>query len=85
MRKTQLINRSQIAERAFAIWEKEGQPHGRDLEHWRQAEEELLDTSDTKKPAPAKRTAKTAAKPAAKAAKAPAKPTKSARAKAKSV
>jgi hypothetical protein len=28
----------EIAERAYAIWEREGRPHGRDLEHWLTAE-----------------------------------------------
>jgi hypothetical protein len=30
-----------IAERAYQIWEDEGQPHGKDEEHWQRAEEEL--------------------------------------------
>ncbi len=30
-----------IRERAYAIWEREGRPHGRDREHWRQAEAEI--------------------------------------------
>jgi hypothetical protein len=28
-------------ERAYAIWEREGRPHGRALDHWLQAEAEL--------------------------------------------
>jgi hypothetical protein len=31
-----------IRERAFQIWIEEGQPDGRDKEHWRQATNELL-------------------------------------------
>ncbi len=31
----------QIAARARAIWEAEGQPDGKAEEHWRQAEEEV--------------------------------------------
>jgi len=31
----------QIAERAYALWEKEGRPHGRDVEHWSQAEHDV--------------------------------------------
>ena len=30
-----------IRERAYQIWLAEGQPHGRDKEHWAQAEREL--------------------------------------------
>ncbi|WP_411196670.1 DUF2934 domain-containing protein [Rhizobium sp.] len=26
-----------ISKRAYAIWEEQGRPHGRDDEHWRQA------------------------------------------------
>ena len=31
----------QVQERAFAIWEREDRPHGRDLIHWFQAEAEI--------------------------------------------
>lgn len=30
-----------IRERAYAIWEEEGRPDGKDLEHWRRAEDEI--------------------------------------------
>ena len=30
-----------IAQRAYALWENAGRPHGRALEHWLQAEAEL--------------------------------------------
>jgi hypothetical protein len=30
-----------IRERAYAIWEEEGRPDGRDLDHWRRAEQEI--------------------------------------------
>lgn len=30
-----------ITRRAHEIWEAEGRPHGRDQEHWRQAEAEI--------------------------------------------
>jgi hypothetical protein len=36
-----------IAARAYQIWEREGAYHGRDREHWRQAEEELVKGSTT--------------------------------------
>jgi len=30
-----------IAERAYALWEQEGRPHGRNLDHWQRAEQEV--------------------------------------------
>ncbi|MFT3781465.1 MAG: DUF2934 domain-containing protein [Nibricoccus sp.] len=32
----------EVSRRAFEIWLQEGQPHGRDMEHWYQAERQLL-------------------------------------------
>ncbi len=32
---------SQVAQRAFLIWLTKGRPHGRDLEHWCEAESQL--------------------------------------------
>ena len=32
-----------IRERAHALWEQEGRPHGRQEEHWRQASQEVGD------------------------------------------
>jgi hypothetical protein len=32
----------QIRERAYAVWEEEGCPDGRDREHWLQAEAEIV-------------------------------------------
>ena len=32
---------ARIRERAYAIWEREGQPHGRHAEHWMQAKAEI--------------------------------------------
>jgi len=32
---------SQIRERAYAIWESEGRPHGRDTDHWLLAKQEI--------------------------------------------
>ena len=40
---TDLIKR--IRERSYQIWEQEGRPEGRDLDHWLQAERELADES----------------------------------------
>ena len=34
----------QIAALAYCIWEQEGRPEGRDLEHWRTAEAQLRQT-----------------------------------------
>ncbi len=30
-----------IRERAYAIWEKEGRPHGKDIDHWHRAAAEI--------------------------------------------
>ncbi|MFA6560559.1 MAG: DUF2934 domain-containing protein [Verrucomicrobiia bacterium] len=38
---TNIPTPDEIAVCAFAIWEKEGRPHGRDVEHWLQAEAQL--------------------------------------------
>ncbi len=53
-----------IRQRAHAIWESHGHPHGSDREHWEQATREIdaEDAAAKKKPAPA------AAKPKAVAA-----------------
>ena len=32
-----------IAERAYELWENQGKPHGCDLIHWREAEQEIMD------------------------------------------
>lgn len=41
-----------IRERAYALWEAEGRPHGRDREHWHQAAEEIAaeEASSGKRP-----------------------------------
>ena len=70
-----------IRMRAYHIWEREGRPHGRDLEHWVQARIELDAEVIRIQPAP---TAVSAARPQARAngSKAPAqKPSKSAAAR----
>lgn len=36
----------QLRNRAYQIWEREGCPHARDLEHWLEAERELGDDDD---------------------------------------
>ncbi|KPF66278.1 hypothetical protein IP69_15555 [Bosea sp. AAP35] len=50
---------------AYAIWEAEGKPQGRDSEHWMQAEERVAASLNGDKPAKAKAPAK--AKPSAEA------------------
>lgn len=32
---------AKVAERAYQLWESEGQPHGRAIDHWLKAEAEL--------------------------------------------
>jgi hypothetical protein len=32
-----------VRERAYAIWEQEGRPHGRDREHWERAHRAVAD------------------------------------------
>jgi hypothetical protein len=41
--------RKEIERRAYLIWESEGCPHGRDGEHWTQAEAEILGLQPAKK------------------------------------
>lgn len=36
-----MITHEDISKRAREIWEREGRPEGRDMEHWLQAEAEL--------------------------------------------
>jgi hypothetical protein len=45
---------AEIAKRAYAIWEREGCPKGRELEHWLKAEAEL-DKPAPPPPAPKRR------------------------------
>ena len=52
-----VVNHDALRRRAFEIWEAEGRPQGRDVEHWLRAEAEL-------KAAGAKTAKKTTAKPA---------------------
>jgi hypothetical protein len=35
------VTYEEIAKRAFKIWQQQGQPEGREQEHWLQAEAEL--------------------------------------------
>ena len=36
------VSRDEVAQRAYQLWVAAGQPIGRDLEYWLQAEAELL-------------------------------------------
>ncbi len=61
------VNTEQIARRAYEIWQGEGQPAERAIDHWRQAEREILSAQlhakeSAASPAPS---AVTGAKPAA--------------------
>ncbi len=38
-----------IEERAYAIWESEGRPHGRDREHWHKAEAQIAEEEGAEK------------------------------------
>ena len=33
-----------IAERAYELWENQGRPHGCDLIHWHEAEQEIMES-----------------------------------------
>jgi len=37
--------RQKIEERAYALWEANGRPEGRALDHWLQAEQEIVNQS----------------------------------------
>jgi hypothetical protein len=37
----QQVTQQDIAARAYQLWEEEGRPHGRDLDHWSKAASEL--------------------------------------------
>lgn len=72
---------------AYAIWEAEGKPLGRDAEHWQQAEERVAaslnaDKGSAKAKAPAKAKPAAEAKPASEAKPAPKPPGKIAATKA---
>lgn len=42
--------REKIEQRAYEIWENEGGPHGRDVEHWLRAEAEIMRSMATPTP-----------------------------------
>lgn len=49
-----------IRQRAYAIWEAEGRPQGREWSHWAQASEEILKAPTSAAVAPAAKPRKTA-------------------------
>ena len=49
-----------IRQRAYAIWEAEGRPQGREWSHWAQASEEILKAPMSAAVAPAAKPRKTA-------------------------
>lgn len=42
-----------VRERAHALWEQDGRPHGQDAAHWAQAEREIAAENDAQSSAPA--------------------------------
>jgi hypothetical protein len=56
-----IVSEDAVRARAYALWESEGRPLGRDAEHWRRSEEEFMRLT-----APAPRAPAKAAKPRAK-------------------
>lgn len=44
LRSTNRAVREEILHRAYALWESEGHPEGRDLVHWTQAETDVLES-----------------------------------------
>lgn len=64
---------AKIRHRAFQIWQEQGQPHGRDQDHWLQAEAEVTEPAAVAAVAeaapPKKAPAKKAVAPKAAAAK----------------
>jgi hypothetical protein len=41
---------AQLEERAYHIWERAGRPHGQALEHWLQAQAEVITNAPAEKP-----------------------------------
>lgn len=68
------LDEHKIAARSYSIWESEGKPDGKALDHWLQAQSELVAEIKRTTKAPIKAKAKTAT--AAKKPRAAAKPKK---------
>ena len=54
-----------IRERAYAIWEREGRPEGRERQHWEQAAREVLAAGEAPRPSAKPKAAKTRSRKAA--------------------
>jgi len=52
-----------IERRAYEIWERHGRPHGREQEHWQEAEAEIAREEAAAKPAKPEKAAAPKAKP----------------------
>lgn len=69
------VREQKIRERAHAIWQQEGEPHGRDADHWHRAAGEIDSEQgpsvSASKPAPKPRKAATAKTSAAAAGNEP--------------
>ncbi len=61
----------QIRDRAYALWEREGYPVGRDVEFWLTAEAQITKEINGSKPATARRAPRATAKATTTAKKAP--------------
>ena len=47
-----------IRERAYAIWEREGRPEGRERQHWEQAARDVLASREAPRPSAKPKAAK---------------------------
>ncbi|WP_322965566.1 DUF2934 domain-containing protein [Sphingomonas fuzhouensis] len=54
----------QLRQRAYGIWQSEGEPHGRDRDHWERAERELTELPPEEPAVAPKPTANRRKKPA---------------------
>lgn len=58
------VKQDGVAKRAYAIWENEGKPHGRDVDHWLQAEVEVGTAANIDRPSVPTTSSKAAGKTA---------------------
>jgi Protein of unknown function (DUF2934) len=43
-----MSNYDEIAKRAYELWEKAGKPEGQETEHWLQAENDIMQKSESR-------------------------------------